>query len=81
MGFDAKAWRSERLRLFERSRANIDTALWLRGQAIRALQHAAEVMQAIDRSRSERVFESANAESGQLIPSGQADPKGAGQVR
>jgi hypothetical protein len=64
MGFDAKAWRSERLRLFERSRANIDTARWLRGQASRAVQHAAELVEAIDRSRSERVLQSGNAESG-----------------
>ena len=64
MGFDAKAWRSERLRLFERSRANIDTARWLRGQASRAVQHAAALVEAIDRSRAERVLQSANAESG-----------------
>jgi hypothetical protein len=71
MGFDAKAWRSERLRLFERSRANIDTARWLRGQAIRMVQHAAELLQSIDRSRSKRALRSANTGSGQLIPSDQ----------
>ena len=57
MAFDAQRWRSERLRLLEKLQANIDTARWLREQAARTLQHAAELMDKVDRARSERSFE------------------------
>ena len=57
MAFDARHWRSERLRLLQKLQANIDTARWLREQSTRTVKHTAELMDEVDRARSERAFD------------------------
>jgi len=56
MAFDAELWRKQRVRLLERLHKNFDTAHWLHAQALRTIHKATELMQAVDRARSERTL-------------------------
>jgi hypothetical protein len=62
---------SERLRLLQKLQANIDAARWLREQSMRALQHAAELMNAVDRARSERSFRDCDTNPGRFYIDGE----------
>jgi hypothetical protein len=71
MAFDANQWRSERLRLLQKLRANIDTARWLREQSLRTLRQAVELMSVVDQARSERSFRDCDTNRGRFYIDGE----------